>query len=304
MLKVAFFTEAGRKRGYGHLVRCYTISQAFQHFALDFFVDSDMNFDEKMPNLQYFTWETLKLTKSYDIIFIDSYIADIEIYTLLQKSSQLCIYLDDFARLEYPQGLIINFAPDAKELFFQEKKADYSYLLGLDYIPIRKEFQELQVEKQEQLFIMLGGSDTANITLKIVDTLQDIALHKVVVHNDLNTVKKLKKYKNVEVLYQPDDRTLIKAMHSSSLAITTASMSSYEFAYLQIPSLLVGLSKNQQDGIKQLLKHNIAFDAVSIEDSQWLEKLQQRLKANKFLLSNKIDAKGTQRIYDKVMELL
>ncbi len=304
MLKVAFFTEAGTKRGYGHLVRCYTISQEFQHFALDFFVDSDINFDEKMPNLQYFTWETLELTKHYDIIFIDSYIADIEIYTILQKSSQLCVYLDDFARLEYPQGLIINFAPDAQELFFQEKKAGYSYLLGLDYIPIRKEFQESRVEKKEQLFIMLGGSDTANITLKIVDTLQDIALQKIVVHNDLNTVTKLKKYKNVEVLYQPNDRTLIKAMQSSSLAITTASMSSYEFAYLQIPSLLVGLSKNQQDGIKQLLKHNIAFDAVSIEDLHYLEKLRQGLKATKFLLSNKIDAKGTQRIYDKVMELV
>jgi len=304
VLKVAFFTEAGTKRGYGHLVRCYTISQEFQHFALDFFVDSDINFDEKMPNLQYFTWETLELTKHYDIIFIDSYIADIEIYTILQKSSQLCVYLDDFARLEYPQGLIINFAPDAQELFFQEKKAGYSYLLGLDYIPIRKEFQESRVEKKEQLFIMLGGSDTANITLKIVDTLQDIALQKIVVHNDLNTVTKLKKYKNVEVLYQPNDRTLIKAMQSSSLAITTASMSSYEFAYLQIPSLLVGLSKNQQDGIKQLLKHNIAFDAVSIEDLHYLEKLRQGLKATKFLLSNKIDAKGTQRIYDKVMELV
>ena len=304
MLKVAFFTEAGSKRGYGHLIRCYTIAQEFQAYELDFFVDSDLNFDGKMPYLHYFTWETLKLTKNYDVIFIDSYIADREIYTMLQKSSKLCVYIDDFARLEYPKGLIINFAPDAKKLFYKEKKADYSYLLGLDYIPIRKEFKEVQVDKKEQLFIMLGGSDTANISLKIVDILQDMPLQKIVVHNDLSTVKKLKQYKNVEVLYQPDDITLIKAMKSSSLAITTTSMSSYELAYLQIPSMLIGSSKNQQDGIEQLLKHHIAFDAVSIEDPQWLNKLYQGIKSKDSLLFAQVDAEGTQRIYNKVMELL
>jgi len=304
VLKVAFFTEAGSKRGYGHFVRCYTIAQEFQNYSIDFFLDSDIIFNNTMQNLHYFTWETLKLTKSYDIIFIDSYIADIEIYTMLQTSSKLCVYIDDFARLEYPKGLIINFAPDAKELFYKEKRVGLSYLLGFDYIPIRKGFQEVQVEKKEQLFIMLGGSDTANITLKIVNTLQGLPLKKIVVHNDLSIVKKLKQYKNVKVLYQPNDITLIKAMKSSSLAITTASMSSYELAYLQIPSMLIGSSKNQQNGIEQLLKNHIAFDAVSIEDSQWLEKLRQGLKDKEFLLSNKIDAKGTQRIYNKVMELL
>ena len=304
MLNVAFFTEAGLQRGYGHIIRCHTIAQKFQAYNVDFFVDSDINFDKKIEKIDYFTWETLELTKSYDIIFIDSYIANREIYTMLQKSSKLCVYIDDFARLEYPKGLIINFAPDAEELFYQEKREGYSYLLGLDYIPIRKEFQEIQVEKKEQLFIMLGGSDTANITLKIVDTLQDMPLQKIVVHNDLNTVKKLKQYKNVEVLYQPDDITLIKAMKSSSLAVTTASMSSYELSYLQIPSILIGTSKNQQDGIEQLLKYHIAFNAVSIKDSQWLAKLYHKLKSKGSLLFAQIDAEGTQRIYNKVMELL
>ena len=304
MLKVAFFTEAGKDRGWGHLIRSYTIYQEFKHLDADFYIDSNINFDEKMDNLQYFKWRTLEVQTRYDIIFIDSYEANLETYKMLQEASKICVYIDDYARLRYPKGVIINFAPDAAELFYKEQKKEYTYMLGLDYIPIRKEFVDVEVCKKKQIFIMLGGSDIANLSVKILEELSDMTIHKIVVHNNKKVAQELQKFENVTVLYKPDDLTLIQAMKSSSLAITTASMSSYELSFIQIPTILIALTKNQQDGMAHLLKHHIAYDAVSTKNKNFLTNLKKKITNKNFQLSNKIDAKGTQRIYKKIMDLL
>ena len=152
--------------------------------------------------------------------------------------------------------------------------------------------------------MMLGGADTQNLSLQIIEQLQDLKIEKIVVHNNLQTAKKLESFEGVRVLYKPNDNELIKAMKESSLAITTASMSSYELAYLQIPSILIALNKNQQDGITQLLSHNIASDAVSITDENYLEKLKNFILRKEFTFTNRIDGKGVERIHKILTSLL
>lgn len=302
MLKVAFFTEAGSKRGFGHLIRSYTIFEEFKHFDATFFLDSDINFDDKFQNLHYFSWSKFTIDTKYDIVLIDSYKADLEIYKRVHKHTKVLISIDDFKRLEYPQGLIINFAPDAEKLYYSTKKYNYKYLLGLNYIPIRKAFKELEVKKKEQLFIMLGGTDIKNLTLDIVKNLQEINLNIVVVHNDLKTVEQLKQMKQITVLYKPKDIMLIKTMKESSFAITTASMSAYELSYLKTPTLIVEVAENQKNGSEQLLKHKVI---TYILDKPTEAKLYiEKMRTNKCKFTDKIDGLGAKRIYKEVMELL
>ena len=302
MLKIAFFTEAGSKRGYGHLIRSYTIFEEFKHHDATFFLDSDIDFDKKFKNIHYFSWDTLSIEKKYDIILIDSYEADLKIYKMLHKHTKLLVSLDDFRRLEYPSGIIINFAPDAKILYYPKLKKNYTYLLGLDYIPIRKKILKLKVEKKEQLFIMLGGADIGNLTLTIVKYIQNVNINKLVVHNNPNIVQELQKLPNVKVLYKPDDTTLIKAMKESSMAITTASMTAYELSSIQIPTIVVAVAKNQRNGIGQLLKHGIA--AFSLDSISEVSSLVKKLRSKEYKLVKSIDGLGSKRIYNKVMELL
>jgi len=300
--KVAFFTEAGSKKGYGHLVRSYTIFEKFQSLDAQFFIDSDINFDDKFENLHYFSWDTLSIKQKYDVILIDSYEADLKIYNMLQQHTKLLICIDDFNRLDYPSGMIINFAPNAENLHYSTKKKNYTYLLGLEYMPIRKDFLKQQVKKQEQIFIMLGGADITNLTLKLVQNLQNVNMKKVVVHNNPKIAQELTTIANVTVLFQPDDISLIKSMKESSIAITTASMSAYEFAFLKIPTIIIAIAENQKNGVTQFLNHNIA--AYSLEDVREIIFLIQNIQNNEYSLSNTIDGLGTQRIYNKVMELL
>ena len=309
-MKIAFFTEAGSEKGMGHLIRCQTIANQFEqnNIEINFFLDSDINYDYKFKNLTYFKWEELNINIHYDVIFIDSYEATEAIYNNLQKKTNLVIYIDDFERIDYPKGIIINFAPDSKELFFKNRNKDSEYLLGLDYIPIRKEFLKYKnLKKEKKLFIMLGGSDTANLSLNIIEALKDIDIKKVIVSNNEITSNKLSKYDNVKVLFQSNDDELIKEMATSSYAISTASMSLYELSFLQIPTIIIAVSQNQITGVSQMLKNKLAISYIDIMLLNWEKNISFQLKnlmEYKQIVDNQIDGLGVKRIYEYIIKRL
>lgn len=309
-MKIAFFTEAGSEKGMGHLIRCQTIANQFEqnNIEINFFLDSDINYDYKFKNLTYFKWEELNINIHYDVIFIDSYEATEAIYNNLQKKTNLGIYIDDYERIDYPKGIIINFAPDSKELFFKNRNKDSEYLLGLDYIPIRKEFLKYKnLKKEKKLFIMLGGSDTANLSLNIIEALKDIDIKKVIVSNNEITSNKLSKYDNVKVLFQSNDDELIKEMATSSYAISTASMSLYELSFLQIPTIIIAVSQNQITGVSQMLKNKLAISYVDTMRLNWEKNISFQLKnlmEYKQIVDNQIDGLGVKRIYEYIIKRL
>ena len=309
-IQVAFFTESGTSRGMGHLIRSYTICEKFKFLNIKttFFLDSDINYGDKFTDINYFKWNNFHLMQKYDIIFIDSYEADMDIYESIANNCKVAVYIDDFSRLKYPKGVILNFAPDAKEFFFKETMEKYTYLLGLKYIPIRNNFLKIKKIKKEQIFIMLGGNDVTNLSEKLVEVLKDVQINKVVVSNNKLVSEKLRKYNDVEVLYQPSDSLLIQTMANSKMAISTASMVVYELAYLKVPTVVLAVSKNQEQGIVQLIKNKIVSDYISIKKDSLEEdmgyKIKTLLQQKNYEINNKIDGLGTQHIVDKVMELI
>ena len=278
-LQVSFYTEAGSKRGMGHLIRCYTIYQKFKDMGIKsaFFLDSDVDYRYKFNDIEYFKWEEFAFDNEVNILFIDRYEADIELYNKISKCIKVPVYKDN-----------------------------YHYLLGLDFIPLREEFLYTNIKKENQLFIMLGGSDIANLSLEIIDILKNVDIKKIIVSNNELIKKKLSNYKNVEVLYKPNDIELIKKMSISKFAISTASMTIYELAYCQIPTIILAVDKNQELGAKQLIKYNLAVSFIDIKSITW--KNNMMIKVNELIKSNLpsnniVDGRGTQRIVDKIIKL-
>jgi spore coat polysaccharide biosynthesis predicted glycosyltransferase SpsG len=179
-MTIAFYTEAGSLKGMGHLVRCYTIAQEFKknNHNVHFYLDSDINFDYKFDDLKYFKWNNVDFIQKYDVVVIDSYLASLDIYKNIANSCKLLVSIDDYGRLDYPRGLILNFAPDSKELFYANKKEGYHYLLGLDYIPIRQKIIDTISDKKEQIFIILGGMDTTNLSIDILNCINELICKK------------------------------------------------------------------------------------------------------------------------------
>lgn len=305
-LKAAFFTEAGSKRGMGHLVRTHAILEYFKKMGVftTFFLDSDVNYDYKYNDINYFKWAKFSLCDYYDIIFIDSYEADLKIYQSIQKQCKVAVYIDDFSRVDYPEGVIINFAPKSYGLLKKDKK--HTLLLGYKYLPFRSTLQDVVPQKKEQILIMMGGSDVKNLSYDIAAALLEIPYKKIVVSNNQAMLKKIQNLHNAEILYQPNDDLLVKIMADSSLAISTASMGAYELAYLHIPTLIIAVAQNQREGIKQFLKNNIAQAYVDIYADNFKEKLIKEVREllkMPTIYNSLIDGFGTQRIYEKIIAL-
>ncbi len=306
-LKIAFFTEAGSKRGMGHLIRSYTIYEEFKYhnkIEADFFLDSDISFDYKFDDLKYFSWDKFFLDKKYDVIFMDSYEADYKIYENISKNSKVAVYIDDYKRLDYPKGIIINFLPDASNVFYKDKKSIHTHLLGLDFLPIRKDFFSNSVKKENQVFIMLGGSDIKGLSFDIIKAIESIDIKKILVLNQKKDIEKFKKFKNLEILYKPEDSLLIENMKKSKIAICTASMTCYELSFLKIPTILFVTSKNQEIGVSQLLNYKVSQDFIDIQSKDWHKHLNKTL--NSLIRENKqikscIDGLGCQRIFKLIL---
>ncbi len=303
-LKVAFFTEAGSKRGMGHLVRCHTISQEFkkhQH-AIFFNLVSDIRYDSRFKNINYITWENFTLTETYDIVFIDSYEAEQKVYEAISKHCKVAVYIDDYGRLIYPNGIVVNFAPEAKAYF---KTCNNKYLLGLKYLPLRKKLVQTNKQSGNAIFIMLGGSDTGGLTLSVLKVLKNNTLKKYVVINKKSDLLEAKKYKNCSILYKPTDNILFDAMSKSSVAITTASMSVYELAYLKIPTIILAVAENQYKGVNQFLKFNLAQQNINILNKNWKQKLRYSFeKVCQIKRTRAVVGKnGNNCIYQQVMRV-
>lgn len=309
-LKVAFYTEAGTNRGMGHLLRSHTIYEELKKSIkeVDFYLDSDINFDYKFDDINYFKWNTLEIKDNYyDLIFIDSYFADIKIYEDIANSSKLAIYIDDYGRLDYPKGVILNVAPDAEELFFTKKKKDNIYLLGLEYVPIREIFLKQEIKKKDQVFISFGGNTKDEIYLDVLEAIKEINTKKVVISNSHTLVDKFKDNTDIEILYKPKDEDLIHEMANSKVAILTASMTVYELAYFKISNIIIPLAKNQEFGVPQFLKHGLSSCNISLSNSKWRTQLRKNLidlLSHETKVNNIIDGNGSKNIINKVMKVL
>ena len=309
-ISAAFFTEAGCLRGMGHLIRSFSIAKKFKSlgFETSLFLDSDVNFNDKFKDVSYFNWTSFELIDNYDIIFIDSYEADISIYHKIANACKVAVYIDDFKRLDYPKGVILNFAPDADKVFYKIKEDKHIYLLGLNYIPIRDDFLMIKASKKEHIFIILGGSDIANLSLTMIEALKEITIKKVIISNNAETKKALKNYKNVEVLSQPSDTQLAKAMVNSIMAISTASMSAYELSYFRIPTIIIAVAQNQETGVLQFMKNGIVNDYVSIKNEAWQDNIKNKVERILYQGKKKsgqiIDGNGTKNIVQETLELI
>ena len=84
-MNIFIFTEGGKKYGLGHVARCSSIYQAFikKGFIPRFLINGDDSVDSILKNVDFeiFNWlNDFSFLKSSDIVIIDSYYADFNIY--------------------------------------------------------------------------------------------------------------------------------------------------------------------------------------------------------------------------------
>lgn len=81
-----------------------------------------------------------------NIVIIDSYLAGIKNYEIVCQNKKHALFIDDFNRLNYPCGHILNGSIGIDEKYYS-KKEGLIYLLGTKYIPLRKPFWNIEKKR-------------------------------------------------------------------------------------------------------------------------------------------------------------
>jgi UDP-2,4-diacetamido-2,4,6-trideoxy-beta-L-altropyranose hydrolase len=265
-MKICVITEGGKKLGFGHITRCMSVCQALEEVKIlpELMVNGDETVQDLLPdkNCVVFDWlndrDTLFATvRDADIAFIDSYLADYELYQDISNMVKTAVYFDDTIRIDYPDGIVVNGAVFADKMPYP-KVDGITYLLGTKYTPLRKEFWHIPAksirDNLETTIITFGGADVCNLTPKVLRLLVDIypeLLKKVIIGNGFQNITEIEALKdhNTELIYYSDAAEMKKFMLESDIAISAGGQTLYELARIGVPTIAITVADSQSANI-------------------------------------------------------
>lgn len=327
-MKVTILTEGGRDTGYGHITRCTSVYQAFEERGIksQLIVNGDETIENLLKGKYYkiFNWLDdqqllFEILDNANIVFIDSYLAEHDIYERISEQVKTAVYFDDDLRIDYPRGFVLNGAIFAEQLPYP-KKEDVTNLLGTMYTPIRREFWDtppkLIHKEVETLMVTFGGSDMCNVTPKVQKVLNKTYpyLQKKIITTrffaNMSEIKKLRD-KNTELIYEPDAIELKEIMRESDIAISAGGQTLYELASVGVPTIGICIAQNQLQNVNGWSKSGLLeyigwYNNKDIQ-SKLIAALEKMKSYNKrFSCSKKtrelIDGKGSRRVCDTLLQ--
>ncbi len=317
-MRVVIITEGGEAIGFGHVTRCVSIYQSFVKHGIfpEFIIDGDEGINDVMRGIEYnnYNWKQdkdalYKVVDGCDIAVIDSYLAPVEIYERLSKMVKFPVYLDDYRRLDYPAGYILNWSIAAKELGYPDRNG--KNLLGIDFLMLRQEFCDVPAreisEEIKTVLITFGGDDLHNMTPLVIEMLnknfptlkQNIILGNSFSKENVSKIRKVAG--NRAILRQNLSAAEMKEiMLNSDIAITAGGQTLGELASCRLPALVIAIAENQMNIISGWQKAGSIRYTGWWEEAGLLNKLKEEINAIKGCeIREQMSANGKRAIPDQ-----
>lgn len=321
-MKAYIFTEGGTKFGYGHIVRCTSLYSELKRRDVDvrFVVNGDPIIDNKKYLVKnWLSVEFLsKLLNHQTYTIIDSYLADINIYKFISHNCKKALFIDDNFRLQYPRGIVVNPALYVERSIYP-KNENIEYLLGSQYIILRDSFiysARKAIKKEvKEILVTLGGSDTRNLTPKILKLLKvkfPNVIKNVIVGNGFDNAEEIRGIgnKNINYYYNINGMEMNELMLRSDLAISAAGQTIHELLKTSTPFIPVQVVLNQNNNVRGLLKYDLVNQVLNYKEKDFIKKLFEEIRyvmdfdTRRILhIRSKevIDGYGSKRIIDRLL---
>jgi UDP-2,4-diacetamido-2,4,6-trideoxy-beta-L-altropyranose hydrolase len=178
--------------------------------------------------------------------------------------------IDDLGLERNPDvDLMLNQNIHAPDLAYC-RQSSTRYLLGLSYALLRTEFQayaawqRVHPSRARRLLVTMGGSDIDGATLRVLDALssvEDLEVRVIVggINPHLNAIlERAGQRPHISVVRETDQMAL--EMASADVAISASGGTSWELAFMGLPSLLIALADNQEPLARGLDAAGAAID--------------------------------------------
>lgn len=329
-MKIIILTEGGRKVGFGHIARCTALYDVFRKYGATALLlirgDKSVKGLLKGRKSKVFDWlegrdKLSGLLKGADIVIIDSYLADRDLYVKISKIAKAAVYMDDNKRLRYPGGIVVNSSIYAGKLKYPGYKG-VAYLLGAEYLPLRKEFwysaKKKTRKKVENIMVTFGGNDLRGMTknvLKLLTLYYPTVKKTVIIGAGFKNKGKIRKAGdgNTLFVYNPDTAKIKAVMMNSDLAISAGGQTLYELARIGVPTVAVAIAENQFNNINGWIKSGFIEYAgwhcdknILINIKRSIDKLlSYRTRVSKSRIGRRaVDGGGADRICSNVINYM
>ena len=312
MMKILILTEGGKEVGFGHLTRCLSLYQAFvaKEEIPEFILKGDDTVSYLLNSVRYqmFNWLTererlLEKLRSANIVVVDSYLAEKQLYEKISEMTggRLAV-IDDYNRLGYPKGIVINPSIYGDEIDYQIRE-DMFYLTGGDYIILRKEFWDVprkEIRKEvKNILVTSGGINHPGFVRKTTDHL------KTKFDFDFHIIDPIKDRLNAG--------EMLDWMLKADICISGGGQTINELARVGVPTIGTCFYENQRLNLEAWHKEGFIEYEGWFNDDGLLDKIEyvikkllpyrERIKRSK-IGKDKVDGKGAKRIASRLIELL
>ncbi len=322
-MKALIFTEGGKETGFGHITRCLALRDALKTKGIHarMIVHGDASARRQFPGQldMIFDWlsqksRTRELLNGASIVIVDSYLAPIDFYKKISKTAPVCVYIDDFIRLSYPLGILVNGAIDAEKLRYPQKE-NLRRLLGAKYALLRKDFRQIPKRNARRriknVLVTFGGMDRSVFINGMLSYLQPRfpQWHFHIItgqpsHHVFQSTKRVTYYRNITA------QKMKQIMLHCDLAISGGGQTTHELAACGVPAAGICFARNQRFNIQGWQRHGFLKDAGLSNDPSIFKNLEASLR--QFTLERRcsmgeigqklVDGAGASRIAGEIFD--
>ena len=323
-MRVKIFTEASSMIGFGHAVRCSSLYQELRDrdIQVEYIVNGERSIQSVLPNIMmtFTNWldesYLLEHLKDIDYAIVDSYLAPPAIYQLIAERTKSALYIDDYQRIQYPRGLILNPSPKSEKFEYYQCSKGIKVLTGWKYILLRSEFLKEKIREREienTVLLLLGGTDVLDLASSIAKQLLEYNPEWHV-----NVVGSSRKHgfecsRNITFHGQLAARELKQLILSNKYMISAAGQTLFELLYLKkvvLPIIVVKNQKSNFEAFRAVFPEMLGIDASINVDSinEIVDVLPIFLSTQyreKFIktLTSLVDGLGAKRGIDALLNL-
>jgi UDP-2,4-diacetamido-2,4,6-trideoxy-beta-L-altropyranose hydrolase len=280
--------NASTQIGTGHFMRCLALAQAWKDANGDVTFITACRGEGLLQRLREEEFEIHLLSHPYpdpgdwnhtkDIlashpnawVVLDGYHFDEAYQQRVKNEGHRLLVIDDMAQLKhYYADIVLNQNLHAQRLHYSCESYT-RLLLGTRYVLLRREFLTWRGWKREipeiaqQVLVTLGGSDSENHTLRVIQIIQKVAvpdLEAIVVVGASNphadALEAAVKETRIPLHLMHDTKNMPELMAQADIAISGGGATVWELLFFGMPTLILILADNQRFIAEQIEKHGV-----------------------------------------------